>query len=44
MLPLTLPTATAVVAMSKTKLSPFFPGAASDMGLVPSAACEKYCY
>jgi hypothetical protein len=37
---LTLPTATAVVAMSKTKLSPFFPGAASDRGLVPSAACQ----
>jgi hypothetical protein len=38
---LTLPTATAVVAMSKTKLSPLFPGAASDKGLVPSAACEQ---
>jgi hypothetical protein len=38
---LTLPTATAVVAMSKTKLSPFFPGAASDRGLVPRAACQQ---
>ena len=31
----TLPRATQLVAMSRTKLSPFFPGAATDKGLVP---------
>lgn len=38
----TFPTATAVVAMSKIKLSPFSAGAASDNGFVPNAACNKY--
>ena len=31
----TLPSATAEVAISSTKLSPFKPGAATEMGLVP---------
>jgi len=34
----TFPTATAVVAMSKTKSSPLTPGAAKDIGLVPSVS------
>lgn len=35
----TFPKATAVVAISNTKLSPFFPGAPKDNGLVPKVAC-----
>ena len=31
----TFPNATDVVAMSRTKLSPSFPGAATQIGLVP---------
>ena len=34
----TFPTATAVVAMSKTKSSPCMPGAAKDNALVPSVS------
>ena len=33
---LTFPKATVLVAMSKTKLSPSGPGAATEIGLVPS--------
>lgn len=36
----TLPTATAVVAISKTKLSFSLAGAPNDKGFVPRAACK----
>jgi len=42
--PLTLPTATVVVAISTTTLSPDRAGAATQIGFVPNAALNKSIY